>query len=207
MLNFLRRKKAPSTAADLREALAAIDIPALEAAVDAARCERAEMLLSGPASAVLAAEKKADLARVELERGELAKAELEARLHSAIEDEAAAERQRRRDDITSKRAAVIGRIETEYASLAGQIVAIAEEAHEVDKAASEFNRDRAGMPGIEPIGADLWSEFFDRPDLYSNVSLLPAADFPGYGEALRAPTKALMHAVYGIGAPPAPASK
>jgi hypothetical protein len=121
-------------AGDPAEGIAAIDIAALEQALDAAQRKRAGLILDGEVDDILAAERQVDVARIELERGRLARAELERR-----KAEAEAQARRRARDV--EREAAAARVERVTGAIAAKAKALAEldrlvgEAAEADRAA------------------------------------------------------------------------
>lgn len=121
-------------AGDPVEGIAAIDIAALEQALAAAQQKRAGLILDGEVDDILAAEREVDIARIELERGRLALAELERRKQEA-------EAQARRDALDAQRAEAAAAVDSVTAAITAKAKALTEldrliaEATEADRAA------------------------------------------------------------------------
>jgi hypothetical protein len=83
MLEKIRKLLKSETAADIRAALAAVDLNALRADVDAAESKRQGLLLTGKDAQILEAEAEITTARLALDRAVAATAALETKLAAA----------------------------------------------------------------------------------------------------------------------------
>lgn len=184
-----------------------IDMDALRQGLVEAQQRRASILLDGTIDDILAAERKVDEARIELERGQVALEELERR---RVEAEAKA----RREKLESKRAEAqrlvdhaVARIEAEYPKHAAAIAELTAMAREADAAAGEwFGYVTEGrtedLTAVEPVAKRLgWHDEYFNPPLFEDAAVLPpVSGFDGVN--VRWPTKVEMWAVHGAGTPP-----
>ncbi|WP_449396285.1 hypothetical protein [Devosia riboflavina] len=177
------------TSTEIGALAAEVDIGALDATLASARNKRAAALLDGSVEDVLDAERQVDVARVNLERGQVMIGEIDRRRIDAEIAERKARFQARRADAQRAVDAAVARIEAEYPSVAGKIVELARVAKAADAAARQWNDDWLSDPEesslIDPVGVRLgWGdEFISVPDFYAGPSLPPAGEFGGFGDA------------------------
>src|SRR5690606_12507338 len=119
-LKTLLKGPLPS-AEQIAEEKGRIDLDALEKALTHAQQRRAALLLDGSTEEILTAERKIDEARIELERAQVALAELERRRAEAEAAERRQELERRHAEVQAKVDAVVERIEREYPDAAATI--------------------------------------------------------------------------------------
>lgn len=167
-----------------------IVLPALEVALADAQRHRAAILLDGSVDDILAAERKVDEARIELERGNVALAELDRRRAEAEAKAAQADLEHRRAAVQQQVDEAVSRIENEYPTAAAKIAELAELAAEADKAARAWLRDVAddkagGLPVVDNVAQRIgWhDEFFCPPDFADVPVLPPVGKFCGYRDA------------------------
>ncbi|MDQ0317357.1 hypothetical protein [Amorphus orientalis] len=207
MFGILKKPTADTSAADIAKARAAIDLPALERALDEAKTRRADRLVAGaPDGELLRLEAAIDTARLAVERAEIAAAELDRRHAAAVEAEKEAAAIKAYRDAVAKRDAVARRIRDEYPGLAAQIAALAKAEAEADAAVDAANEttvdDEAGRPTIQTTAVTIWGGTYSiDPTLRDTVSLLPLGDFEGFGAAGGRLTREDAYVIYGIGGP------
>ncbi|MBK1793538.1 hypothetical protein JHL21_03405 [Devosia sp. WQ 349] len=192
---------------EIGELASDINIGGLEAALDSAKETRAAALLDGTIEDVLAAERAIDIARVNLERAQIAAEEIERRRLELAEIERKAEFESRRAAAQDGVDRAVWQIEAEYPGHARRIVELALLAKSADVAASKWNEERLDAPYeaevIELVGGRLgWTdEFLNAPAFYDAPSLPPAADFGGFGSAGNWATHVGNYALNGIALP------
>ncbi|WP_108459242.1 hypothetical protein [Devosia naphthalenivorans] len=208
MFDKLRALLKSNNSNDIAEALASIDIPSLEGALEIARSRRADLLLTGSKQDILAAEAVIDEARIDLDRAVAATAELSRRLEVSRAEESAAAFFGRYEAAVSVRDAAVSRIRSEYPDLARKLQALAEAEEAADKAIEEVNEELAisgveyGRPTLRNVSHDFWhEEYVDQPTLRDSISLPPMGDLPAWGRTLGWLTRTKAFALFGIGGP------
>lgn len=126
-------------AVEIEKAAATIDLGALEATLAEAQQARAAILLDGSVDDILAAERVVDTARIELERAQVALAELDRRRVDAElrgrEDAFLA----RRDACEARRIALVERLDGEVAEAARVVDAAMKELQAVEDEMTEIS--------------------------------------------------------------------
>jgi hypothetical protein len=139
------RKEKPS-AKELQDALAAIDLAALAAAVATATDERAKLLIDGTDEAVLLAEQAVTAARLAHDRAQARKTELERRIVEAEQREADARLEADRVKVAKAADALAKNLKQRYIDAAGALVAVLTELDSVEAAIYNINQ-RLGAAG------------------------------------------------------------
>lgn len=152
-----------ASSADLRAALAAIDLPALEAAVSTAERHRTGLLLDGTERDLDDADKVLKTATRERDRAVAAKAELSKRLAVAGEAEAAAALDAERADVDREAKTVEKLLRDRWVKLQAEAVAILDRLHDAERAVFEVN-NRLGAAGRKDTIAPVERRVFPAPD-------------------------------------------
>jgi chromosome segregation ATPase len=161
-------KMAKAGAAELRQAHAAIDLPALSFTVETIEKERRELLLDGDDSAVLAAEERLAAARLERDRAEVRLAELQKRIAEATQREAdealeldRAKVERLANDLEkSLRKRYVNAV-TPLVDLLVELRAVEMEVHRVNQAIGAAGWLEKGVEQIRPVEGRVFDLSYD----------------------------------------------
>lgn len=145
LLKKLRGTK-KQTGADLRAALTEIDLLSLADELDAATRKREGLLLDGSDRQVLDAEAEIDRARIALDRGKAAKAELERRAVTAEVEEAKAALTAERDRVDAEAAALAADLRREWPKLHTAVIQFMQRI-ETSRGATHTVNEKLGAAG------------------------------------------------------------
>ncbi|EPE98437.1 hypothetical protein [Rhizobium grahamii] len=183
-------RSADASISDLREALDAIDLEALQAEVDRAQRVRAGLLLDGTEAALDKAEAALTIAIRERDRGIAAKAELEKRIAEVAQAAAVEALTAERNKVEGEANAVANDLKKRLVGLQTEIVGILGRLHDAEKAVEQINGKliEAGrddlIPAVEtrafPAPAGYYAPVFS---ILKN-EIRPVAGAPGWGAAL-----------------------
>lgn len=197
MIEILRKLRGGrKTAADLRTALAQIDVPSLSEVLDAAIGKRDELLLDGSDKQVLEAEAEINAARIAFDRGKAVWAELERRIGIAEKEEAETALTAERDRIEREAAAVAAELERRWPGAQAVLVELLDKLHRAEDAVQKVN-ERLAAAGRDEWVADVEWRSRPKPQVeweravsLSNTTLLPHLSewgLQGYGQQPMAP--------------------
>lgn len=183
-----------ATAAELRAALAELDDAALVAAVEAAKADVGEAILSGAEKAVEKAELALEVAHRNRERATVARAELHKRLMAAEAAEASAALDAERATAEADAKAVAAALRREWPALQSKMVALLERLSGAEEAIKAVNSKLAAAGRDDERLDDVEWRARPRPvfawegtvSLAANVALPEIAEWSltGYGPAL-----------------------
>jgi hypothetical protein len=179
----------PQTSETLKAVLAKIDLAKLQADLDAARSERARLLLEGPDADIQTAEQKIDAARIALDRGRAASEEIIARIGKAEQIEAEEAFQAERTAVEKKADDAARNLAKVYPEASKVIIQALELLMQAQAEVDNFNsrciaRERTD-DRIEDVENRAWGETdwrrYPQYGVIANTSLRPTPTTPGFG--------------------------
>ncbi|MBY5562174.1 hypothetical protein [Rhizobium leguminosarum] len=181
-----------ATASDLRAALAAIDIAALEAAVVAADRNRTGLLLDyGTEAALDKADEALKAAIRERDRANAARAELSKRLVGAETREASDALDAERAAVEKEAAAVAKMLGEKWLKMQGEMVALLERLGDAENAVSELNQRLSSIGRSDLVKSVEERAFPVSPALYAplysirrQTALMPLPGAPGWNSGV-----------------------
>lgn len=182
-----------ATSVDLRAALAELDDAALVAAVETAKADVSEAILSGAEKAVERAEVALEAAHRQRDRAAVARTELLKRLTATEAAEAAAALDAERNAVEAEAKAVAASLRREWPALQSKMVALLERLSGAEEAVRTVNAKLHAARHTDTV-ADVEWRARPRPvfayegtvSLAANVALpeVPEWKLDGYGPAL-----------------------
>ncbi|MBL8572997.1 MAG: hypothetical protein JNM13_04910 [Hyphomicrobiaceae bacterium] len=153
---FAKFRTGNPTAADIRGALAALDLEGASKVIARAEEARRTAIVSGDEAGVGRAEQVLVKARLERERLDIARAELESRLADAIASEAGARLDKVQADAERQRDQARARLAKEGVAAMRALCAILSEVAAADEAVTRANGQlvAAGRPAIATVESD-----------------------------------------------------
>lgn len=179
----------PQTSATLKTVLAKIDLAKLQADLEAARSERARLLLEGTDADIQTAEQKIDAARIALDRGRAATEEITARIAKAEQIEAEEAFQAERAAVEKKADDAAKNLAKVYPEASKVIIQALEVLMQAQAEVDNFNsrciaRERTD-DRIEDVENRAWGETdwrrYPQYGVIANTSLRPTPTTPGFG--------------------------
>jgi hypothetical protein len=174
-----------ATASDLRAALAAIDVAALETAVSAAERHRTGLLLDGTEAALDKADEVLKTAIRDRDRAIAAQAELSRRLAEVEVAEAAAALDAERVAVENEAKAVAKLLAEKWTPMQAEMVAILERLNDAETAVQEVNSRLAAAGRTDKVAA-VELRVFPAPE-YELASLHSIASQTSFRELPAAP--------------------
>ncbi|TMV03144.1 hypothetical protein [Brucella haematophila] len=177
------------TSETLKAALAKIDLAKLQSDLDAARGERARLLLEGTDADIQTAEQKIDAARIALDRGRAASEEITARIGKAEQNEAEDAFQAERAAVEKKADDAAKNLAKVYPEASKVIIQALELLMQAQAEVDNFNsrciaRERAD-DRIDDVENRAWGETdwrrYPQYGVIANTSLRPTPTTPGFG--------------------------
>lgn len=177
------------TSETLKAVLAKIDLAKLQSDLDAARSERARLLLEGTDADIQTAEQKIDAARIALDRGRAASEEITARIGKAEQIEAEEAFQAERTAVEKKAddaAKNLAKVYPEASKVIIQALELLMQAQaEVDNFNSRCIAHERTDDRIEDVENRAWGETdwrrYPQYGVIANTSLRPTPTTPGFG--------------------------
>ncbi|MBQ0708942.1 hypothetical protein [Ochrobactrum sp. AP1BH01-1] len=177
------------TSETLKAVLVKIDLAKLQSDLDAARSERARLLLEGTDADIQTAEQKIDAARIALDRGRAASEEITARIGKAEQIEAEEAFQAERTAVEKKADDAAKNLAKVYPEASKVIIQALELLMQAQAEVDNFNsrciaRERTD-DRIEDVENRAWGETdwrrYPQYGVIANTSLRPTPTTPGFG--------------------------
>lgn len=183
MFSKLFRAGAKPASDDLRAAIGAIDVNALQRALADAESAYKESLILGEDADVERAEAARNRARLEIERAHARREELERRLADAEHSERKAAAESRVADVVARRDALVKRTHKDIARAHAILAPLLDDLMALDAELEPMNRDldsgreqelAEAMGGyIVPPVQEIWGKFFMKTPLAAQALALP----------------------------------